>query len=150
MSEIQRIRSRDIWDAPNSAGLLQEYAQECATAGLGELNLQLDLYARMEEMGSLQCFGLYEGPQLAGFASVLTAIIPQYGIKGATVDSLFVMKSCREGGPGTALMVAIEQYARDSQCQAIFYSPPLSSQLERILANKHSYRTTGTVFMRRL
>lgn len=88
--------------------------------------------------------------QLVGFASVLVSVLPHYGRKVATLESLFVSAPHRSGGKGAHLMAAVEEFARQSGCVAILYSAPAGGKLERLLTIQRKYRLTNSVFCRSL
>ncbi len=105
----------------------------------------------MEESTAFRCFGAFgEDGVLVGFASVLTYVVPHYGKRIATVESLFVAAAHR-GWPGGKLMGAIEEHARAEGCLAILYSAPARSQLARLLfQSEPDYRNSHHVFIKRL
>jgi len=147
---IRPIAYSEILNAPNATELLAEYAAECALPEIGPIDPQADMYALMEQSRAFQCFGVYEGPELVGFASFLAYVVPHYGKRIATVESLFIARSERKGRAGNELMAAIEEYARRCGCVAILYSAPADSQFEQLLGLLRPYRHSNTVFARSL
>lgn len=150
MISIRPIRYAEILEALNAQELLEEYAAECSLPELGPIEPQVEAYAVMERSGAFQCFGVYEDGGLVGFASALTYIVPHYGKRIATVESLFLAAAHRSGRTGNTLMSAIEEYARKQGCVVILYSAPASSQFERLLRLLKPYRHSNTVFLRSL
>ncbi len=147
---IRPVAFAEILGAPNAPELLAEYAAECALPELGAIEPQAEMYAVMEESGAFQCFGVYRDGQLSGFASALVYVVPHYGKRIATVESLFVAAASRRTGAGTKLMSAIEEHARERGCVAILYSAPAASQFESLLKMLTPYRHSNTVFLRSL
>ena len=145
---IREIASAEIFAAPNAADLLAEYAAECSIPLIGKIDPRQEMYAAMERNGALQCFGAYAGNRLIGFAAVLTTVLPHYGKKVATMESLFVAKSGRKGGTGAELLKAVNQYAKETGCVAILYSAPAGGKLEKLLSR--TCKQTNTVFCRSL
>ena len=138
---VRAISSAEILSATD---LLENYAAECSIPLIGEINPQPQMYEAMERAGILKCFGFYEGFALVGFATVLTMILPHYGKKVATVESLFAKRG------GKDLMAAIEAYAKESGCVVIAYSAPAGGKLERLLSLKKSMKRTNAIFCRSL
>jgi GNAT superfamily N-acetyltransferase len=132
---IQLVSFADILSATD---LLAEYAAECSIAEIGPVDPQAALYQTMETLG------------MVGFASLLMTILPHYGRKVATLESLFVGKDARSSGLGRELMAAVEQHARQNGCVAILYSAPAGGQLERVLMLRKGYHRTNSVFCRSL
>jgi GNAT superfamily N-acetyltransferase len=147
---IRPVTSREILSAPNSVALMLEYAAECSIPEIGQICPQGDMYEQMEGTGRFQCFGVFEGDLLTGFASVLVYVVPHYGKKLATLESLFIAREHRRGRLGSELMHTIEDYARKSGCVAIQYVAPAGGQLERLLHLLQDYRHSNTVFTRSL
>jgi hypothetical protein len=138
---IREIRTAAVFESPE---LLEAYARECSIPLIGEINPQLKMYELMEQAGILKCFGFFEGHTLVGFATVLTTVLPHYGKKVATVESIFAKRG------GKDLMQAIEAYAKEAGCAVIFYSAPAGGRLERLLSLKKSCKHTNTIFTRSL
>jgi GNAT superfamily N-acetyltransferase len=107
------------------------------------------MYAAMEAAGVMQSFAAYMAGQLTGFANVLTPVLPHYGLRVATVETLFVAAAVRKYAIGRELMLAIETYAHEVGCVGILYSAPAGGQLERVLSAK-KYQQTNSVFYRPL
>lgn len=147
---VRRIRYLDVLDDPNAQALLAAYASECSLPEIGQPNPQREMYARMEAAGVLQVFGAYYGDELIGFAAVLCTVLPHYGEKVATIESLFVAQAHREEGIGLELMGACEAYALEQECATILYSAPAGGSLERLLYLLKAYQHTNTIFARRL
>ena len=148
--EIRHIQYTDILTAGNSAELLDEYSCECSIPEIGHTCPQAQMYNRMETSGLMHCFGAFDGNLLIGFAAILIYVLPHYGVKVASVESLFVSKDHRPSGMGIALIKCIEQDAKSNGCTAILYSAPVSSQLEKVLSMRKQYRRTNAVFTRKL
>ena len=140
----------EILGAPNAADLVREYAEECSIPAIGPVNPQPAIYRALEQSGVMQCFAAFEDGAIVGFATVLCSVFPHYGRKVATVESLFVAGAHRQSEAGRELMAAIEQHAQQVGAVGILYSAPAGGKLERLLASKHAYRRTNTVFFRSL
>ena len=144
---IRRVPFAVILEAKE---LLQEYAKECSIPEIGQINPRADLYTTMEKSGMFSIFGAFSGDVLVGFAALLIYVLPHYGRKIATPESLFVAKAYRSGAIGSDLMQTIEDYATQEGCAAILYSAPHGGQLERVLALREPYRRTNSTFCRSL
>jgi len=150
MTEIRPLRYSAILGAETASALLAEYSAECSIPEIGQPNPQADLYEKMESSGLMHCLGAFEGSALVGFAAILFYIVPHYGKKIASVESLFVAQSHRSGGTGETLMQTIESEAKSNGCAVILYSAPTGSQLERVLSLRKDCRRTNSVFTRNL
>ena len=146
--EVRPIQSPEIFANPD---LIAEYAQESSIPEIGEIDPQPLMYAAMEQTGILQCIGAFEWNRLVGFANVLCSVLPHYGKKVATIESIFVARASRPGGIGLKLMEAAESHAKASGCTAILYSAPTAGSLERLLSAKRKhYKRTNAIFCRSL
>ncbi len=147
MAEIRRVRVAQIRDARE---LLEEYAAECSLQELAPTNPQREMYAAMERSGNFQCFGVFVGDWLVGFAIVLTYVVPHYGRKAAVAESLFLGSAHRHGRMGIELIQAVESHAREQGCVATILTAPAGSKLERLLGRLKPYRHSNTAFVRSL
>jgi len=142
---IRPVSYADIFNDPGFPALLKEYGEECST--LGTPKPQPDLYDLLEKSGGLQVFGVYEESMLVGFASVLIYLLPHFGIKIATTESIFITRNFRHYG--LDLMATIENYAKVSGCEDFLYSTPVDSRFDRLL-NALEYDHTNNVYRRKL
>lgn len=150
MISVRAISYAEILGAPNAAELLAEYEAECSLLELAPYSPQVDAYAAMERTGNFQCFGVYEGEVLLGFASALVYVVPHCGKRIATVESFFLAGAHRRGRTGHALMNAIEDFGRQRACVLVLYSAVAGSQFEQLLRMLKPYRHSNTVFLRTL
>lgn len=137
-----------VADVLASHALIAEYAAECSIPAIGEINPQADAYAAMENAGLLRSFMVFDDARKVGFAIVLTPVLPHYGKRLATIESLFVAKGSRRSGAGRDLMRAVEKYAEQAGCVGILYSSPAGGQLEKLLEASKEYQRTNAVFFR--
>lgn len=128
--------------------LFAEYAEECGFTSLGPPSPQWDIYEAMQELGVLHTYGVYVDSAMVGFANVISSILPHYGVKAATVESLFVSKPYRATGAGTRLMECIEANAALEGCKLVFYSAPAGGKLEKVLAKRYAH--TNSVYCKAL
>lgn len=149
--EVRACQAAEIFDDPASAELFAEYEQECANPLTGSTAPVRAMYEALEGLGVAQCFAAYADLKLCGFAFVLISVLPHYGRRFATVESLFVGGAGRRGGGlGVWLMSAVEAHAKKAGCTAIFYSAPVGSRFARLLFLKKEYRKTNHIFTRSL
>lgn len=145
---IHECRVAEIFDNARSEDLIAEYAEECSIALIGKPAPRRDMYENLEATGLAQCFAAYEGDTLCGFAMLLIAVVPHYGLSCATVESLFVS---RQAHCGAELMKVVEARAQESGCAGIFYAAPVSSRLASLLALRaERYTHTNQVYCRKL
>ena len=133
---------------PDRKRLLDEYAAECAQPELGETCPQPALYEVMEKSDTLRVFGVFEGEKLIGFAALLLYVLPHYGKKVATTESIFISAEKRSTGAGAKLLQFIERYAEQNGCKAVLYTAPTHSQFSRVLEAQDRYRHSNNVFIR--
>ena len=150
MLEVLPLIYSDILKSNRAPALLAEYSDECSIPEIGKPNPRADLYAQMESNGFMHCFGVFANKELIGFETILLYVLPHYGRKIASVESLFVAKSHRAGGSGLLLMRAVEEAAATSGCAAMIYSAPAGGQLEKLLSLRKNCRLTNAVFTRKL
>ena len=144
------IRPTNFAEILTEKAMLAEYAAECSTAELGEINPQPDIYRELERLGMVQMFAAVRDGKMIGFVSMLITILPHYGQKTATIESLFVASTERKTGIGSTIMETAERYARESGCKAIFFSAPFGGKLDTLMKRRDKYRMTNTIWCRRL
>lgn len=148
MSEIRKCTVGELFSDTRCAELIDEYAAECGIALVGKPAPRRDIYENLEASGLGQCFAAYEQGELVGFAMLVTSVVPHYGLACATPESIFVKRGSHSG---TALMRALEEYAMERGCRAIFYTAPANSRMARLLfLCADEYRNTNHVFAKRL
>lgn len=130
------------------AALLAEYADECSIPAIGRPAPQWQTYAMLEASGLFQAFAAVSEDQFVGFGTMLMAVLPHYGVKVATVESLFVSKTHRRTTAGRDLMDAMERSAKCYGCKAILYSAPTGGRLEKLLGKRCT--CTNSVFCKPL
>lgn len=146
---IKLVKCAEWLDIAEAQPLIAEYAAECSIPAIGKINPQGQTYVALEAAGMMQSFAAYDQGKLAGFANVLITIMPHYGVKLATIETMFVAREYRSSGCGKELMHAIESYSQDAYCVGVLYSSPAGGQLERLLDASKQYQRTNTVFYRR-
>jgi GNAT superfamily N-acetyltransferase len=145
------IEQVPVADILASLVLIEEYAAECSIPAIGNINTQPRIYDAMEKSGVLKGFKAIDAAgNDIGFAIVLTPILPHYGQKVATLESIFITAASRRSGAGLDLMRAVERYAQEVGCVGILYSAPVGGTLERLLEASKEYQRTNAVFYRRL
>ena len=148
LNVVVMCRAAEIFDDPEGADLIREYAEECGNALVGTPVPQRDRYENLEAAGMGQCFAAYVGLKLVGFAFVLVTAVPHYDVKLAAVESVFVTRSAH---CGAVLMTKLNDYAASMGCATIFYTAPVGSRLAKLLfLCSDEYTHTSHVFSRRL
>jgi GNAT superfamily N-acetyltransferase len=136
-----------ILDDPASPTLLRAYAEDCLVP---DAEPQRELYASMEQMGSIQCFGAYldrgSNKLLIGFVSVIRTIVLHDGHLIGAVESLFVDREHRSTGAGLLLIAAAKLYATDSGCRCLLASARMGSALDTILSRRSDCDRTHTQY----
>jgi GNAT superfamily N-acetyltransferase len=142
---IRPVSYSDILAHPE---LLAEYAAECSIPEIGEFNPQAEMYAAMEASGGFKAFGVFHVEQMIGFFALLLYVLPHYGQKIATTESIFLASEHRNSSAGKEMLEFIEAYAKEQGCKVVLYTAPLESRFMQLLARK--YRCTNAVFVRSL
>lgn len=142
------IRPVSYSEILKAGDLLHEYAMECSLPELGYASPQRELYELLEKSGGFQAFGVYEGETMIGFAAVLIYVLPHYGQKVATSESIFISASHRNSSIGCELLAFLEEYARNKDCLAFLYSAPAESRFDKLLSLR--YRHSNNVYLRSL
>lgn len=157
MTNVRACRVEEIFDDPGSAELFAEYAAECANPVTGAPPPVRAMYEALEQTGAVRFFGAYcridhplDEVRLVGFACVSIVVAPDFGLRLASVERLFVSGAARRGGLGAMLMRKIEDDARDAGCEDIRYSAPVGSRLAKLLFLREEYQKTNHIFTRRL
>jgi GNAT superfamily N-acetyltransferase len=144
---VLTIRPISYVDVLDQSELLAEYAEECSIPEIGTPNPQRETYARMESYGLMHSFGMFDGVELVGFASILVFVLPHYGKQIANVESLFLRKSHRRGFAGTQFLRHIEAWAAEKKCAVVLYNARAGSRLEKLLFSLKRYQRTNSVFL---
>lgn len=148
--EIRRCAVSDIASAPNLDQLLAEYGAESGMPEIGEPAAQIPVYVQLEAVGMLHAIGAFQDGGLVGFVFVLVSVLPHYGRKVATSESLFVAATARKTGAGMQLLAAAEGLAREQGAAAFLLSAPVGSRLEKAMQGHKSYRPSNSVFVKDL
>ncbi len=148
--EIRPCTVLDIEAAPNLEALLAEYAAESSNPEIGPVSAQIPVYRQLEAAGMLHAVGAFQDDTLAGFVFVLVSVLPHYGRKVATSESLFVAAVARSTGAGMRLLHEAEHLARKHGATAFLLSAPAESQLDKVMRGLHSYRLSNVVFIKEL
>lgn len=144
---IRHCTVDDLYAAPNRQELLDEYAAESSILGVPYAP-QWHMYQQMEAVGALRFIGAFQDENLVGFVTVLTSVLPHYGVRASTTESLFVTKIHRRTGAGIRLLRAAEKHAQESGSAGLLISTPAGGILERVLAACEPYKHSNTVFYR--
>jgi GNAT superfamily N-acetyltransferase len=146
MITVSPLTPAEFWAQPDAEALIDEYADECAFAGLPRPNPDLALYERLYASGVMYALGAFDAGEIVGFAVVLVHPNPHYGVPLACVESLFVSKGRRKGGAGLRLLAAVESVAADAGAAGLLLSAPLGSAASKVMASR--YRETNRVYFR--
>lgn len=148
MIVIRKYSITELYAAENVKELFKEYEEESAIDGLPPIAAKKELYFHIESLGALNIFGAFLDNVLVGFVTVLSPIVPHYGIVVAVAESFFVAKQYRKTGAGLRLMRAAEDRAKEIGSPGILFSAPFGGQLSDVLAKK-KYKETSRVFFRK-
>ena len=144
---IKKIKFSELEEAKNFSELRDEYAKECAIAGLPPIAEKFAIYKQMECTGFFHLFGAYVEDVLVGFVSVIVSVIPHYGVPIAVAESLFLSKEHRGSNLGLGLIKAAQDCAKECGSSGILFSAPSGGQLSKLLP-KIGYRETNVTFLK--
>ena len=149
MIEITRCRFSVLSAQSNFQQLIAEYSAESQLAGLPPAGEKLEAYKQLENNPAYHSLGAFFNGELVGFVSVLTPVLPHYGVMVAVAESLFVTQVYRHTGAGLALIAAAEALAAELKAPGILFSAPTKGSLEKVLPRR-GYRQTNAVFFKEL
>ena len=159
MIEIRQTALAEIFHDPGFDALTDAYEAECGDREVGPKNLQEGLYVAMEVAGSLRCFGVWKTvyssqfsvlSELVGYAFLLIYILPHYGVKIATTESIFVSQNVRRSGAGTTFKAFLRRYAKAEGCQEFLSSARAGSRYEKVLSRTKNCKRMSVVYRERL
>lgn len=148
--DIRAVSFRDIVADPRAEFLFAEYAEECSIGELGQINPQCGLYQQMEDSGAMQAFGVYLDGGLVGFATVLTWIVPHYGRKISSTESIFIASAHRSTVSGRDFLSFLESFAKGKGAHDFQCTAPTGSRFERFLEMCGDYRRTNSIHVKAL
>lgn len=146
---VSQCSVKDIVEADNIAALLDEYAEECAIAGLPHPKARIDLYYQLEASGVFYVAAAKLDDRLIGFITAIVPILPHYGVGVAVSESFFVAREARHTGAGMRLLDIAERHALSKGACGILVSAPFGGRLAEILPRK-GYVEASRVFFRKL
>lgn len=133
---IEPTVAREMWAHPDFAATCEEYATY-ANKALPKPIYRREIYEAMESSGSLLGFRAMEGDNLAGFMTIVTAVVPHLGIQISVVESLFVRSEYRKTYAGIRLINTAEEYGRNVNSLGVIINCPAAEfilqELLRIL-----------------
>lgn len=133
--------------------LLEEYAAECAIEGLPKPAAKMEMYRHLQAAGALTAWGAFitclNRRILIGFITVLSPVLPHYGVCVSTVESFFVGEPSRRTGAGMKLLDLAAAHAREIGSPGMLISAPLLSNLFSVLHRRKNCKQTGAVFFER-
>jgi hypothetical protein len=146
---IKQVTCQELAGDPKFTGLIEEYADESAIAGMPRPNYQFGVYRMMEMAGDFHLIAAYIEGELVGFLTMSVTVLPHYGKRVATVESYFVTQAHRSGGPGLDLLRAAEWLAKALDAVGILVSAPKGGKLSRVMP-RAKYKHTNEVFFKEL
>lgn len=130
---IQQITTAEFFAHPDSSGLLEGYARECANSGLPPYCPHRELYALLDENGALRTLAAFEGERMLGMLTLLVAVNPHYSVPLGMVESWYVAPEHRATGAGLALYRMAKFEAGTSGAHALYVSAPKGGQLAGVM-----------------
>jgi GNAT superfamily N-acetyltransferase len=112
-------------------------------------NRQVDMYQNMEKFGILYALGAFKDDELAGFALLTVTVVPHYGVKVGSTESIFVAVEHRKGGPGLRLLREAECWAKELGAVGMLVSSPYGARLAEVLP-RAGYKPSNQVFFKGL
>ena len=146
--EIRQVGFEEVTNDPAFAMLAAEY-KNSAAEGMPEIDLQEDVYIRLERAGTMATLAAYVGGEMVGFISILVSVIPHYGVPVAASESFFVAPEHRSTGAGMLLLKRAEGLAMSMGAVGLMVSAPVGRSLDKVLS-RSSYDPMSTIYFRRL
>ena len=148
MTELifKRMRAAELMDAPGFDEAVDRYWVECANRAMGPANPDQDAYRLMDAAGLSRAVGVFDGERLIGGAILLINNMPHFSVKGAVVESIFVLPEYRRRGVGARLLNELKAMAKAYGCPGVYLSAPVGSRLERLLRLKGIQQTNSVFF----
>ena len=146
MNDIKKITINQFFEHDDSSALMTEYADECRTCGMPEIDPDIDMYNAMENAGLLSIYGAFDGERLCGFMVLLVTRVPHYSKFIGTIESIFVAKDDRAGGHGMALLNHAKQLIKESEAVGLFVSAPAVGVFDKVLQGLDGKHTNNIYF----
>lgn len=146
---LRKCSIEEIEDFPNFADILEEYALESSIGGLPHPSAKMPMYKHLEGVGALYVVCALKDETFIGFITILTSVLPHYGVTIATTESFFVARAYRSTGAGMKMLRIAEDYAREAGARGLLVSAPLNGVLAEVLPHV-GYTETNRVFFRSL
>lgn len=146
--QINEITAEKLFSDPQFPELIEEYAQECALAGLPPPFPHRGIYNALERVGALTTLAALRDGKLVGFMALLISMNPHYSQLIATSESLFVAKAHRSSGAGAKLLKTAEKLSRERGAVGFLVSAPFGGPLATVLQNSRDWEYTNCVFLK--
>lgn len=143
--EVKNVPVRQILSDPNFETIMQACWQECANRSMGAASINPEYYETAEKSGLLHAAAIYSDGVLVGGVTVLVTQFPHFSVRGACIESLFLLPEYRNSRGGLMLLKAAKNMARVAGAPGLYISAPAGSALEK-LARAKGLRHTNTVF----
>lgn len=147
MIEVRRITFGELESDPNFRWLIEVYAEESQIAGLPPANYHSELYHRMEATGTFFVLGAYRNGEMVGFVNFIVTVLPHYGVKVATTESIFVAREFRRTGAGVKLIREMEKICAELGAVGVLVSAPSGGRLAEVMPGL-KYRETNQIFFK--
>lgn len=132
--EIREVSYSDIFDDPAFAKAAEDYIRESGNPFIGSVpNPNRNAYEALEDSGVWRCRAAYEGNLLVGFVAVWSMEHFHYGVRVASIETLWLSQEHRKGPAGLRLIREAKQIAYDMGAVALYASAPVGSRLASLL-----------------
>jgi len=138
----------EIASEKNITEILSEYAAESSIDGLPRPDARLKTYQELEKAKAIRAFGAFFNDMLIGFITVLSPVLPHYGLCVAVTESFFVAGKYRKTGAGLKLLKAAEKLTNQIGAAGLLVSAPIGGNLAEVLPHV-GYTETNRVFFRK-
>jgi GNAT superfamily N-acetyltransferase len=146
--EIRRVPVCDVFADPRFDELTRRYWDECHIDALGAPNGQLSIYQAMEAAGVLTVLCAYDDAErLIGGVFLTVYVVPHYGTRVGSAESIFVDPAYRKSGAGLKLIRAATALAKERGARGMYFSAPTGSRLADVLP-RVGFRETNRVFFK--
>jgi len=149
MSEVRRVSLATLIDDQRFPTLVDEYTVESSIKDMPPINWQREMYQQLEAIGIFHVLAAYQGEELIGFMTLIVTVLPHYGARTATTESVFVAERHRSSGAGLKLIREAESWAKELGAVGLLLSAPYGGRLADI-GPRIGYQQTNVVFFKRL
>jgi GNAT superfamily N-acetyltransferase len=149
MVQLQPATFDQLFGDPQWPTVLEEYKSHAA-GYMPSVELNLEGYRELQELGRLSLFTARHHDQLVGFITILKAGSLKYNERPIAIsESFFVVKAQRMTGAGLALLALAEDKAREIGAKGLLVGAPPDGPLDKMLP-RYGYQLASRIYFKGL